>query len=99
MKPLYLKFDSKIEMETVLLGNGFVKDTANDRMIPPNNILLDIIGVIPGKILVDGQGNVLSQEPDLPGWHVNLLVPDDYVIQQPNAVVTVATPVRKWAGY
>lgn len=97
MKPLYLRFESKAAAESVLLSNGFKRD--ENETLYSDSVLIDVIGIIPGKMLVDGQGNVLSQEPDLPGWHVNLLVPDDYVIQQPNAVVTVATPVRKWAGY
>lgn len=97
MKPLYLRFESKTHAESILLSNGFKRDE-NGRLYS-DTVLIDVIGVIPGKLVVDSQGNILSQEPDLPGWHVNLLVPDDYVIQQPNAVVTVATPVRKWAGY
>ncbi|WP_438333836.1 hypothetical protein [Edwardsiella tarda] len=97
MKPLYLKFESKNNAESVLLSNGFKRDEAGG--LHSDSVLIDVIGVIPGKLVVDSQGNIVSQGADLPGWHVNLLAPDDYVIQPPNAVVTVATPVRKWAGY
>lgn len=97
MKPLYLKFDSKQHAEETLLSNGFMMTEGGS--LHCDNVSLDVIGVIPGHVTYDAEGNILSQEPDLPGWHVNLLVPDDYEIQPPNAVVTVATPVRKWAGY
>lgn len=98
MKPLYFKFENESKMAEFLISNGFVRDKQTNEWFCSDKYL-DIIGIIPGKATYDNQGNILSQDPDLPGWHVNLLVPDDYSLQQPGVAVTVTTPVRKWAGY
>lgn len=98
MKPLYLKFKDENEMVQVLLSNGFVQDDITNELYC-NDKYLDVIGVIHGKTTYDDNGDVISQEPNIIGWHVNLLVPDDYVFQPSNYVVTVTIPIRKWAGY
>ncbi|UAL57497.1 hypothetical protein [Edwardsiella tarda] len=97
MKTLYLRFDNKEQAELILTNNGFKLD--ENGVMYSESAYIDVIGVIHGDVTLGEQGNVISQAPDLPGWHVNLLVPDDYSLQPPGVAVTVTTPVRKWAGY
>lgn len=99
MKPLYLKFENENEMIKVLLSNGFVQDEFTHELYCTDKYL-DIIGTIPGKVTYDDKGNILTQEPDVPGWHVNLLVPDNFSLDPSSySVINIKTPYRTWAGY
>ncbi|MGL5283867.1 MAG: hypothetical protein ACRC8W_19375 [Plesiomonas shigelloides] len=97
MKPLYLRFDNKQAAHDALLANGF--ELAEDGNLYHSQCEIDIVGVIRGAVTTDNDGNVTHREPDVYGYHVNLLVPDDYVPPNSAAVIDVKTPDRRWAGY
>ena len=97
MKPLYLKFESQQHAHSTLLAHGFELDGLGKLTHRTADIYE--VGVIRGIITTDGDGNVTHQEPDVVGYHVNLLVPDDYTPPKSAVVLAVKTPVVRWAGY
>ena len=96
MKPLYLRFENEQAARDALLANGF--ELTEDGELYHPKCSIDAVGVIHGELTIDDNGNVINQEPDIEGWHVNLLVHDDYTPPKSSVVVTVKTPVRRWAG-
>lgn len=97
MKPLYLRFENEQAARDALLANGF--ELNEDGVIYHPKCEIDVVGVIAGKPILDDFFNPIGNEPDLPGYHINLLVPDDYIPPEAASVVVVKTPARKWAGY
>lgn len=97
MKPLYLRFDNEQAAHDALLANGF--ELTEDGSLYHSQCEIDIVGVIAGKPILDDFFEVIGNEPNLPGYHINLLVPDNYTPPESAAVMQVKTPVRKWAGY
>lgn len=97
MKPLYLKFESRQHSHSTLLAHGFELDDRGK--LTHHSIDTYEVGVIRGTVTTDDDGNVTHQEPDIHGYHVNLLVPDDYTAPKSAVVLTVKTPVVRWAGY
>ncbi|MGL5728751.1 MAG: hypothetical protein ACRCYD_12985 [Plesiomonas sp.] len=96
MKPLYLRFDSEQAAIAALVEHGF---SCEDGLLSHPDCCVDVVGIIRGDIATDDDGNITHQEPDIDGWHINLLVPDEYVPSKSAAIVSVKTPVRRWAGY
>ncbi|MGL4600281.1 MAG: hypothetical protein ACRCVE_01990 [Plesiomonas sp.] len=97
MKPLYLRFDNKQAAHDALLANGF--ELTEDGQLYHQKSEIDIVGVICGMVTTDNNGNVIHREPDAYGYHINLLVPNDYIPPKSAAVIDVKTPARRWAGY
>ncbi|MGL5727406.1 MAG: hypothetical protein ACRCYD_06085 [Plesiomonas sp.] len=97
MKPLYLRFDNKQAARDALLSNGF--GLTEDGNLYNPRCEIDIVGVIHGAVTTDNDGNVIHREPDVYGYHVNLLVHDGYIPPKSAGVIDVKTPARRWAGY
>lgn len=97
MKPLYLKFESQQHAHSTLLAHGFELDGLGKLI--HHTVDIYEVGVIRGSITTDDDGNVTHQEPGVVGYHVNLLVQDDYIAPKSAVVLTVKTPVVRWAGY
>lgn len=97
MKPLYLRFDNEQAARDALLVNGF--ELTEDGGLYHPKCEIDIVGIIHGNVTTDDNGDVIHQDPDIEGWHINLLVPDDFAPPKTASIVSVKTPVRKWAGY
>ncbi|MGL5729137.1 MAG: hypothetical protein ACRCYD_14955 [Plesiomonas sp.] len=96
MKPLYLRFESEQAAISALVEHGF---SYEDGVLSHPDCCVDVVGVIHGTVTTDNDGNVIHREPDVYGYHVNLLVPDDYTPPKSAAVIDVKTPSRCWAGY
>lgn len=97
MKPLYLKFESLQHARSILLAHGFELDDLGK--LTHRTVDIYEVGVIRGAVTTDDDGNVIHQEPDIHGYHVNLLVQGDYTAPKSSVVLTVKTPVVRWAGY
>lgn len=97
MKPLHLKFESRQHAHSVLLAHGFELDKFG--RLTHHSVDTYELGVIRGAVTTDDDGNVTHQDPDVMGYHVNLLVPDDYTVPKSAVVLTVETPIARWAGY
>ena len=50
-------------------------------------------------IQIGESGEQIGEPIELPGHHINLLVPDDFVPPQSEYILDVQTPSYKWAGY
>ena len=89
MKAVYLKFASES------LANQFLDNysTINDGLrIPNEGYSIDVIGII-YNLTVNGD-EVISTPID--GWHVNMLVPDDF---QSIYQIQPTSPRRIFAGW
>lgn len=99
MKPLYLRFNSQQDAIDVLSAKGF-ELSEDGKLYHPNCETFEI-GVMyaTDHILVDENGDRIGEPIELPGYHINLLVPDDFVPPQSEHILDVKTPSYKWAGY
>lgn len=98
MKDLYLKFTNAAEMRLTLLEFGFKEEY---EQLFHDTICLDIVGEIsvPEKEIVDGVFDDSNISTHIPGYHVNLRIPDetmDTTILDPFAI-SPKTPLRVWA--
>lgn len=99
MKPLYLQFNSQQNAIEILSAKGF-ELSEDGKLYHPNCETFEI-GVMyaTDHILVDESGEQIGEHIELPGYHINLLVPDDFVPPQSEYILDVQTPSYKWAGY
>lgn len=97
MKPLYLRFENEQSAREALLANGF--ELTEECRLYHQKCEIDVVGVIRGTVTINDDGIITHQEPDIQGYHINLLVPKDYTPPNSVVVINVKTPIRKWAGY
>ena len=84
MKAIYLKFPSEVDLSEYL-----GRDT--------EGYSVDVIGTIYTSAVMDGD-EVVSPAVALDGWHVNMLVPDDFDVFAEYEVIPIL-PRRIFGGW
>lgn len=99
MKPLYLRFNSQQNAIEILSANGF-ELSEDGKLYHPNCDTFEI-GVMHATdhIQIGENGEPIGEPTALPGYHINLLVPDDSPLLTLESKINVASPSYKWAGY
>ena len=99
MKPLYLRFNSQQNAIEILSAKGF-ELSEDGKLYHPDCETFEI-GVMHATdhIQIGKNGEQIGEPIELQGYHINLLVPDDFVLPQSEYILDVKTPSYKWAGY
>ena len=102
MNILYLRADTEQNLIDALpFARGVDFDSNPIWIRTTHDFTLDIIGALSNDdATVDGNGEVVTQPAQKPGFHANLLCTDAIAATIPNEIIVIPPPTnikRKWA--